>query len=427
MHDYSGHPFQVQLSRALAQREHIVTHLHCPSYRTGKGQLETQADDPPSLEIAAVPMLGEFQKYSLWKRPAQEVLYARRLMREVVRRQPDVLISSNTPLVAQKFVLRTSRQKRIPLIYWHQDLYSLPINTALSRRVPLVGPSLGHAVVKLEQRLLRLSDAVITISSDFVEILRMWGVPPERITVIENWAPLAEVPIASKSNPWAELHGLADKKVILYAGMLGVKHNPELLYQLAVRFRDARDIRVVVVSEGEVAAALSARASAAGLENLVTMPYQAYEDLPNVLATADVLVALLEPEAGAFSVPSKVLTYLCAGRPILAAVPQENLAARILSANGCGVVVEPHDVDSLARAADRLLENEAERKVLGVAARRYAERVFDLPRIADRFEEVIRRVLPSNVMQRRDVATTSSEGGGLEGRRQSGGGEIDDR
>ena len=40
-----------------------------------------------------------------------------------------------------------------------------------------------------------------------------------------------------------------------------------------------------------------------------------------MLASADVLVALLETDAGAFSVPSKVLTSLSAGRPILAAIP----------------------------------------------------------------------------------------------------------
>lgn len=393
VHDYSGHPFQVQLSRALAERGHVVTHLHCPSYRTGKGQLERRPGDAQSLEIAAVPMLGEFQKYSLWRRPVQEALYARRLMSEVAKRRPEVLISSNTPLVAQRSVLAASRKQGIAFVYWHQDLYSLPIETALSRRVPVVGASLGKAVVKLEKRLLRLSDAVITISPDFVETLQAWGVERDRIRVIENWAPLPEVPLRSKSNPWAQLHDLADKRVILYAGTLGVKHNPGLLYQLAVAFRGTDEVRIVVVSEGEVATELRTRASSGGLTNLICLPYQAYEDLPDVLGTADVLVALLEPEAGVFSVPSKVLTYLCAGRPILGAMPTENLAARILSTSGCGVVVAPDDVGGATRVAKRLLHDERERRRMGDAARDYAERVFRLENIADKFEDVVARVL----------------------------------
>ncbi len=47
-----------------------------------------------------------------------------------------------------------------------------------------------------------------------------------------------------------------------------------------------------------------------GADNLVPSDFQPYGDLP----AADVLVAILEPEASRFSVPSKVLTYLCSGR-----------------------------------------------------------------------------------------------------------------
>ena len=34
VHDYAGHPFQVQLSRALAQRGHDVLHAYCASLQT---------------------------------------------------------------------------------------------------------------------------------------------------------------------------------------------------------------------------------------------------------------------------------------------------------------------------------------------------------------------------------------------------------
>ena len=33
-HDFAGHPFQVELSRALAARGHRVTHAYCPSLDT---------------------------------------------------------------------------------------------------------------------------------------------------------------------------------------------------------------------------------------------------------------------------------------------------------------------------------------------------------------------------------------------------------
>ena len=78
--------------------------------------------------------------------------------------------------------------------------------------------------------------------------------------------------------------------------------------------------------------------------------------LPDVLGSADVLVAILEADAGVFSVPSKVLSYFCAGRPVLLAVPRENLAAKIVVESGAGLVVEPSDVAGFCRAAQQLID-----------------------------------------------------------------------
>src|SRR5262245_65296140 len=40
VHDFAGHPFQIDLSRALARRGHIVQHVYCGSYTSGKGRFD---------------------------------------------------------------------------------------------------------------------------------------------------------------------------------------------------------------------------------------------------------------------------------------------------------------------------------------------------------------------------------------------------
>ena len=57
IHDYSGHPFQVQLSRALARRGHRVTHLYNASNpTTPKGGLARRGDDP-DMQSGSEPVL----------------------------------------------------------------------------------------------------------------------------------------------------------------------------------------------------------------------------------------------------------------------------------------------------------------------------------------------------------------------------------
>jgi putative colanic acid biosynthesis glycosyltransferase WcaI len=108
-----------------------------------------------------------------------------------------------------------------------------------------------------------------------------------------------------------------------------------------------------------------------------------------VLGSADVLTAILEPDAGVFSVPSKVLTYLCARRPLLLAVPAENLAAKIVDQNKAGLVVDPKDVQSFLKSADRLRREERQREIFANNARAYAESHFEIQAIADKFENFL--------------------------------------
>ncbi len=54
LHDFSGHPFQAELSRKLAARGHEVEHLSADQYVSGKGHLELQPGDSPTLTFTGV-------------------------------------------------------------------------------------------------------------------------------------------------------------------------------------------------------------------------------------------------------------------------------------------------------------------------------------------------------------------------------------
>jgi glycosyltransferase involved in cell wall biosynthesis len=177
---------------------------------------------------------------------------------------------------------------------------------------------------------------------------------------------------------------LDSKPLFLYAGTLGLKHRPDLVYMLAEAVQGKAN--VVVVSEGVGRGYLSSRP---GLPNLKLLDFQPYEKLPEILAAADVLLATLEEDAGAFAVPSKVLTYLCAGRPVLLTAPRENLAAEILRRSGGGVAVGSHEPGAWVEAARSLAEDAEWRAAMGARARQYAEATFDIEKIAGRFEAVL--------------------------------------
>jgi colanic acid biosynthesis glycosyl transferase WcaI len=379
VHDYVGYSFPAQLARALAGRGHEVVHLHCRSFVAGKGDLERNDGDPSGLIFESVAVEGEFAKYDVPRRIAHERATGRELAARIAAFRPDAVLSANTPLIVQRALLRASHATGARFVFWQQDVIS-----AAARRV--AGSMAGWAAGLLERRLLRRSDAVVVISEDFLPLLRRWGVEDSRVSVIENWAPLDELPVVPRSNAWSSEQGLDGRFVLLYSGTLGFKHDPSLLLELA-RWAGGRDAVVVVVSKGPGADWLAEHG--AGETALRLLPYQPYERLPEVLGSADVLVALLEPDAAGFSVPSKVLTYLCAGRPLLVSVGRDNLAARVVERSGGGVVVPPSDGAALVAAAEALLADAGRRDALGGQARAYAEATFGLEAIVERFEEVL--------------------------------------
>jgi len=252
------------------------------------------------LGIEALDLGREFNRYALWGRVAQERAYAKALADRVMSFRPDLVLSSNGSLLSQKRLLLQCATSETRFVFWLQDVLSVAIKNAAAERLPVLGSLAGEWFRRLEQSLVARSDAVVAISEDFRPILVAWGVSPERIHVIENWAPLEEIPCRARENDWARRHGLVERRTILYAGTLGIKHDPNLLLQLALRFRNDDTIRVVVVSEGLGAEWLRERRREHELENLVLLPFQPYADLPDVLASGDILVVILERDAGVF-------------------------------------------------------------------------------------------------------------------------------
>jgi glycosyltransferase involved in cell wall biosynthesis len=387
VHDYSGHPGQVQLSRTLAGLGHTVTHQYCASYTTGRGALELLPDDPPGLRIESLSLGETFARYSPARRIRQEIRYGTMAAAAIRRSAPDVAVLSNIPLLSLLVANRALRRAGIPVVFWQQDVYSAAISSAATRRLGAAGRPIGALAELIERHVARSSAAVVPISNAFVPKLTGWGIRADRIHVVPNWGPIDEVPERPKDNSWAVAHDLLDAPVVLYAGTLGLKHDPQLLVSAAVALHGLAQL--VVVSEGLGRDLLERERAARGLDNVTLLDFQPYDVLPDVLGSADVVVAILEPDASQYSVPSKVLTYLCAGRPIVAVIPADNAVADMIVDAQAGVIVPPGDATGFSAALVELLQDQKKMAATGRNARAYAEVTFDALAVARRFELIV--------------------------------------
>jgi len=383
VHDYSGHPFQVQLSRELANRGYDVLHLYSASFQTPQGALVRRADDPAGFAIEGVKLPSEFKKDSYVARLFQEMDYGRMVAERIKAFQPAVVLSGNTPLDAQERIQKAAIAVKARFYFWLQDIYSEAIYRFLSKKMMGVGQIVGLRYKALEYSLLSKSDGVVAITEDFASILESKGVAKSKLNVIENWAPLDELQPVANDNDWAAAHMPHGQTKIVYSGTLGLKHNPDLLLELA---RQVDGAHVYVFSEGKAADYLKGKAQALGVENLSVRPWVPFQDLVKMLSGADVFVAMIEEEAGVFCVPSKVLTYFSVGRPVLAAIPQGNLARRLIEREQAGLVANPGSIEDIIAKAKELLADGDLRRKMGQNGRHYAQNTFDIQSITDKFQ-----------------------------------------
>ena len=387
--DYPGHPFAIELSRELARRGHEVRHAYFAADAGPKGRLERQAEDPPSFSVHPIAIAAAYSKSNLIRRHRLDRAFGREAARALEAFAPDAALVGQAPLNALPPLQAAARRRGVRYVLWLQDVFGLAAQALISDRWLGLGRLAAVYYRLVESRALARADHVAAITEGFVPYLRAAGVPEGRISVIPNWGPLSAVAPRPKQTAWSQTRGLADKLVFSYSGTLGLKHNPRLLYDLAGAFADRPDVIVQVTCTGAGGEWLSRKAQAEPLASLAVLPLVPVSDLPDLYGAADVLVGLLEADAGAFSVPSKILAYLCAGRPVLFSGPRDNLAAQVLTEAQAGVLIPPDDEAAFIAAARALADDPRRREALGRAGRAYAERTFDITRIARQFETIL--------------------------------------
>ena len=348
--DYSGHIPQADLARNLAKLGHNVRHMYCSDYVSGRGAVDREATDPIDLEFLNISIKKDFNRYNLLERLKHESAIAKEFWEKIQEFNPDHTIFSNVPLFAMSRLAKKMQHHNRPYLFWWQDVYSIAIGNALKKFGFLTWP-IRHYLISLEKNILKGSQSVVAISSNFEKIFCSWKQDQSKFSMYPNWTPTNFFP---KKQPSA---ANINRKLVAYAGTLGMKHRPELLLYLAddSEFNELGGV-VVVVSEGYGREFLEKPKNKR--KNIELYNFLPIAELAQLFADASVLVAVLEPEASLFSVPSKIMSYLSAGKPIVASIDPSNSSANILKDTGAGIVISPDDqAAEFANAVNKIISN----------------------------------------------------------------------
>ena len=162
-----------------------------------------------------------------------------------------------------------------------------------------------------------------------------------------------------------------------FGGNVGTAAGVEGLIEAFTKLETVSDCHLLIAGDGSNLASCRELAARLGCRRVhFHSPWRA-EETAVALRAADLLVVPTLAGQSEVSVPSKLMTYLLAGRPVLAVALGGSQLASAVESSGAGWVIEPGRVETLS---DRLREiaalDSTELVRRGEAGRAFAKREF---------------------------------------------------
>ena len=315
-------------------------------------------------------------------------------------RRPDVIYANTWPIFASGVAAVVALSRRIPIVVSVQDVYPESLFTLGRLRKESI---LARLLRFLDVRIANLASDVVVISRRLERIYSSdRGVPAERPHLIANWRGSEEPPGAETARATREGWGIGpDTFLFVFAGNVAAACGVEGVIEAVSNLPAEPFAQLLVAGSGSALEKCRNVASRQGCERTVFRgAFSAQETLP-ILSAAHVLILPTQGDQSLVAMPSKLISYMLAGRPVLAVARSESDLANAVNESGCGWVVEPGNAGQLARQMGVVAA--MDRSVLtrmGSLGRKYALAHFSteacMPEVVGVLEKAMRAKRPNS-------------------------------
>lgn len=302
-------------------------------------------------------------------------------------RDVDLVVSTSPQFFCGLAGYAVSRLKRVPWVLEIRDLWPESIIA-----VGAIGDKRVIAFLEgIETFMYRRADHVVAVTRAFKRHIVIRGVPPGRVEVITNGADLERFAPAPRDNAFRAEHGLTGKFVASYVGTHGMAHGLDTIFRAAELLRGEPRIVFLLVGDGAERENLVAEKERLALDNVMMLPQQPKELMPEILASSDAsLVLLRKTDLFKTVIPSKIFEAMAMARPIILGVEGES--REIVEAAACGLCIEPENAGALAEALVKLADDAGLLSALGENGRKFVVGNYDRQSLALNFLGLLQRV-----------------------------------
>ncbi len=287
-------------------------------------------------------------------------------------RDVDLVLGTTPPIFQAVSAWFVAWMRRKPFLLEVRDLWP---EFGVSMGV-LTNPALIWLGRWLEKFLYTRATHILVNSPAYKEYMIVKGVSEKKITYIAYGTDVDMFnPQVDGSSIRAEL-GLQNKFVVLYAGALGQANDIDTILRAAQRLKSNDKIYFVLFGDGKERTRLQSEAERMKLSNVIFAGVRAKKEMPRVVASADVCLAILQ-DIPMFrtTYPNKVFDYMAAGCATVLVI--DGVSRQLIESSNGGVYIQPGDDEMLAQKILELSQDTKRIQQMGQNAREYLVKHLD--------------------------------------------------
>ncbi len=294
-----------------------------------------------------------------------------------------ILISPPLPIGVAGFVL--SLFKRAPFIFHIQDLQpDAGIHLGL-----IPSPILQRFLYFCERLIYSRANKITVISQTMKKIIENKGHPSEKILLFPNWFHPVESGVNSLFS-FRESLGVPNSALLMvYSGNFGKKQGLEIFVEAAGKLASEKG-HWIFCGDGAAKAELIRRVEELQLKQVYFLPLQELPRYRRLLEEADLCLVSQIGGTGRFFFPSKLLSILSHGKPVLTVANEDSELAHAVI-EGFGVNHSSYSSDEIAATIEELHANPLRLKEMGERGREYVQQ-FDQQKILGEFEKRLKNM-----------------------------------
>lgn len=262
-------------------------------------------------------------------------------------KKPDVIVGTSPQFFTAVSAWALSAIKFKPFVFELRDIWPASITAvgAMGRSLPI------RILEKIEVFLYRRANKIISVTHSFKSELIERGIDGSKIDVVLNGVDLSKYePAIEKDKSFSEEYDLNGKFVVGYVGTHGLAHSLDKIVEAAELLTDLSELRILFAGGGAAKADVERLVKDKGLSNVVLIPRQTKELMPQLWSLCDIsLISLKDTELFKTVIPSKIFESMGMGLPMIITAP-EGEATEIILETCSGIITSPESPTNLAEA-----------------------------------------------------------------------------